>query len=73
MDEKESVHTVEGDRIGFETSEIERRTRGFGLFSIWQRLTELGSQIEVESEWGQGRRGNLITPLECSKYSARGN
>ena len=56
--------TVEDDGIGFDTSELERRTRGFGLFSIRERLTEFGGCVEIESAPGQGTRVTLVAPLD---------
>ncbi len=65
--------SVEDDGVGFDTSEIDRRNRGFGLFSIRQRLTEFGGQVEVESKPGHGTRVILVAPLECSEESEQGH
>jgi len=56
--------TVEDDGVGFDTSELERRTRGFGLFSIRERLTEFGGCVEVESAPGQGTKVTLVAPFD---------
>ncbi len=64
---------VEDNGVGFDTSEMERRTRGFGLFSIRERLTEFGGQFEVESEPGRGTRVTLVAPLESGGESTGGN
>jgi len=56
--------TVEDDGVGFDTSKAERRTSGFGLFSIDQRLTELGGHLEIQSKPGKGTRVTLVVALE---------
>ncbi len=72
-DDDELRVSVEDDGVGFDTSEIEKMTRGFGLFSIRQRLTEFGGQVEVESKPGQGTRVILVAPLDCSDESEQGH
>ena len=57
---------VEDNGVGFNTSEMERRTRGFGLFSIQERLTEFGGQFELDSMPGRRTRCTLAVPLEQS-------
>ncbi len=72
-DDDELRVSVEDDGVGFDTSEIDRRNRGFGLFSIRQLLTEFGGQVEVESKPGQGTRVTLVAPLECGEESDQGH
>jgi len=72
-DDDELRVSVEDDGVGFDTSEMEKRTRGFGLFSMRQRLTEFGGQVEVESKHGYGTRVTLVAPLECSEESEQGH
>lgn len=64
---------VEDNGVGFDTSEMEKRTRGFGLFSIRERLAEFGGQFEVESEPGKGTLVTLVAPLENGGESTGGN
>ncbi len=59
--------TVEDDGVGFDASEIcfgRKRTKGFGLFSIRERLHYIGGQFELESERGCGTQVTLIAPLK---------
>jgi signal transduction histidine kinase len=59
------VVTVEDDGRGFDVSEVEARrshARGFGLFSMRERLGVLGGRAEVESERGRGTRVRLEMP-----------
>jgi len=72
-DDGELRVVVEDNGVGFDTSEMEQRTRGFGLFSIRERLTEFGGQFEVESEPGRGTWVTLVAPLESGGESTGGN
>ena len=59
--------TVEDDGAGFDTARIissTKRTKGFGLFSIHERLHFVGGHIKVESECGRGTRVTLMAPLK---------
>lgn len=50
---------------GFDPGELERRgvTGGFGLFSIRERLSFFGGQLDIHSEPGQGTRMVIRVPL----------
>ena len=63
-DDGELRVVVEDNGMGFDTMEMEKRTRGFGLFSIRERLTDFGGQVEVGSEPGRGTWVALVVPLE---------
>jgi signal transduction histidine kinase len=52
------------DGIGFVPSHLSNKIRGFGLFSIRERLDYLGGNIEIESKPGQGTRITLIAPIK---------
>lgn len=57
---------VEDDGVGFQIPEKEAgvdRARGFGHFSIRERLGFLGGAFEVQSEAGRGTRVTLWAPL----------
>jgi signal transduction histidine kinase len=41
--------------------------RGYGLFSIEERMTDLGGSLEIESEPGKGCRAVLTVPGETEK------
>jgi PAS domain S-box-containing protein len=59
--------TVADDGIGFDASETISRKggkRGFGLFSIKERLQHLGGSLKVDSKPGQGTRITLSAPLQ---------
>jgi len=66
---------VEDDGVGFDATEIGSRTsqdRGFGLFSIRERLGYIGGCVEVESERGHGTRVTLIAPLRGDPLARKG-
>ena len=61
---------VEDDGVGFDpvavTSRAAKRAE-FGLFSIRQRLEQLGGVIEIASEPGRGCRISMTAPLKRDK------
>ncbi|UCG58726.1 MAG: ATP-binding protein, partial [Phycisphaerales bacterium] len=62
--------SVEDDGVGFEPDQVtsvSSGTSGFGLFSIRQRLEELGGHIEIESRVGRGCRAVMRAPLKVEK------
>jgi PAS domain S-box-containing protein len=54
--------------IGFDTSCLDRtkrvKTPGFGLFSISERLKQMGGKLEINSIKGEGTKITLLAPLE---------
>jgi signal transduction histidine kinase len=57
---------VQDDGIGFDVSQIDYNTdetKGFGLFSIRDRLSHLGGHLDIESQPGRGTRVTLVSPL----------
>lgn len=57
---------VQDNGIGFDFSNQETgftANRGFGLFSIRERLRNLGGKLEIESEQGNGTQIAVIVPL----------
>jgi signal transduction histidine kinase len=57
---------VQDDGIGFDSGELsqpEGIKGGFGLFSIEERMTDLGGAFEIESQPGKGGRAILTVPL----------
>jgi len=59
--------TVEDDGVGFDPTELEgiaATERGFGLFSIRERLHYLGGSILIESALYKGTRITLLVPLK---------
>jgi len=59
--------SVEDDGIGFDTVEVKAgaaKKAKFGLFSIRERLEQLGGQITIESSPGNGCRITMTAPLK---------
>lgn len=57
---------VTDDGIGFDPAQLEQpggAARGFGLFSIRERLKHIGGRLEVDSALGRGTRITLWAPL----------
>lgn len=60
------VISVEDNGIGFNYCEKNIRSgkeRGFGLFSLRERLISCGGCFDVTSEPGQGTKVTLVAPL----------
>jgi len=59
---------LEDDGIGFAPDKvvIGNGTGGFGLFSIRERLSQMGGSLEIDSSPGQGCRSLLRAPLTQS-------
>ncbi len=59
--------SVEDDGVGFATFPIGSHwseIKGFGLFSIRERLDYLGGQLKIVSEPGHGTKVTLVAPLK---------
>lgn len=60
--------SVDDDGIGFDPAEVKAmavKSNKFGLFSIRERLEQLGGLIEIESGPDQGSRILMKAPLKC--------
>ena len=55
--------TVADDGVGFPCSEVNNCHKGFGLFSIKERLEYIGGQCNIDSIPGQGTKVTLVAPL----------
>ena len=58
--------TVQDDGVGFEppgTSQNVKKPDGFGLFSIRERMSDLGGEMEIDSEPGRGSKVILTVAL----------
>jgi signal transduction histidine kinase len=58
--------TVEDKGIGFEPASagnLPDHSRGFGLFSIEERMTDLGGSLEMVAAPGKGCKATLVMPL----------
>ncbi|MCU0913948.1 MAG: PAS domain S-box protein [Planctomycetes bacterium] len=65
--------TIADDGVGFEAPTMwtaPSRGRGFGLFSIRERLDFIGGTIEVDAQPGRGSRFTLVAPLEMPRQIA---
>jgi signal transduction histidine kinase len=66
VDESISIHVADDGR-GFNASKRNyhiAEARGFGLFSIRERLQSLGGHMDVRSQVGRGARIILVAPLK---------
>jgi signal transduction histidine kinase len=66
---------VKDDGMGFDaskTSSASRKTGGFGLFNIRERLAHLGGSVTIESKPGCGTLVALIAPLLRDAPTERG-
>ena len=62
--------TVEDDGIGFDLSIPEsglQKQRGFGIFSIRERLAHIGGQFQIESVKGKGTKVTILAPLNVER------
>ncbi len=59
---------LKDDGMGFDTSSLDRKKRskpqGFGLYSIRERLRQMGGKLEINSGKGKGTKIILLAPLE---------
>ncbi len=72
-DDDHIVIQVEDNGIGFDLSDVDISTmpsKGFGLFSIKERLDHIGGRLYIDSQAGHGARITLIAPLK-SKNTTR--
>lgn len=61
-----SIHVAD-DGIGFSVSSMNSymdKNKGFGLFSIRERLSHLGGQMEIRAQRGRSSRICLVAPLK---------
>lgn len=59
--------TIEDDGTGFITSQVTdsmRRSKGFGLFSVRERLSYIGGKMDIESQLGVGTKVTITAPLK---------
>jgi two-component system sensor histidine kinase UhpB len=61
--------TVEDQGVGFDPAKLERpgrSARGFGLFSVRERVRMHGGRVELESEAGKGARVSIYVPFSAT-------
>ena len=59
--------TVEDKGIGFDPASagsLPDRSGGFGLFSIAERMADLGGELEIVAAPGKGCKATLVVPFE---------
>ena len=59
---------VKDNGVGFEPDKVTAfgpKTGGFGLFSIRERLEQLGGRLEIKSATGRGCTVIVMAPLKC--------
>lgn len=57
--------SVQDDGVGFDTKILKTKgSRGMGLFSISERLTQIGGSADVKSKIGSGTLITLVAPLK---------
>ena len=62
--ERDSIRiTVADEGRGFDTSEL-KRSGGFGLYNIGERLSTVGGSFQVISDPGRGTQVTLLAPLK---------
>jgi len=62
--------SVEDDGVGFDPEAAAKRTE-FGLFSVRERLEQLGGHLEIVSAAGRGCRATLVAPLKRRDNNGR--
>lgn len=56
--------TVADNGIGFDTVSAVRKNKGFGLFTIRDRMKRMGGYCEIETEAGAGTKVILVSPIK---------
>lgn len=72
--ENSIVIIVEDDGVGFHNAQIHSfsaKNRGYGLFSVRERLNHLDGKIEIKSKKGKGTRVMLTAPLNQQGKAGR--
>ena len=62
--------TIQDDGIGFNYNPnlLRLKSNTYGLFSIQERITDLGGSIEVDSAPNKGTKIKLIVPIIKKEY-----
>jgi len=58
--------TIDDDGIGFDIGQLTdniKKNKGFGLFSIRERLHYIGGNVEINSQPGMGTKVTITTPV----------
>lgn len=68
--DKQICVSVEDDGVGLKPAEVTSlagENSGFGIFSIRERLEQLGGRLEIDSEEGRGSKITMTAPLKLTK------
>jgi PAS domain S-box-containing protein len=68
--------SVKDDGVGMEVSEMlesSKRPKGFGIFSIRERLNHIGGRFQIKSTIGKGTTVTLIAPLNINPENQEKN
>jgi signal transduction histidine kinase len=68
--------TIEDDGVGFDqgkAGDVSDELKGFGLFSIRERLSHFGGSFEIQSGLGRGTKVMLTAPLENEDENKNGD
>jgi PAS domain S-box-containing protein len=66
---------IADDGVGFDVNKIklsENKTKGFGLFSVSERLASISGRFEIDSKPGAGTKVLLAAPVSRKKVCKRG-
>ncbi len=67
--------TVQDDGVGFDSDQLDtaghRKSTGYGLFSVCQRLTQMGGRVDIDSGPEKGTTITLVAPLACEPAGER--
>jgi signal transduction histidine kinase len=58
--------TIQDDGVGFDlqgATEQGKESGGFGLFSIQERMTDMGGSFHIQSKPGKGCKAILTVPV----------
>ena len=71
LDQRDGVVRVEirDDGRGFDPDTLDPQARGFGLFSVRERLGLIGGEVAIESAPGEGTRVTITCPADEGKGS----
>jgi signal transduction histidine kinase len=65
MEINKKMHiNIEDDGVGFDSELVRLKRKSLGLFSINERVTDIGGSMEIESKLGRGTKIKLIIPIK---------
>ena len=70
------IITIADDGVGFDMAQVNdsmRKTKGFGLFSVRERLSYIGGKVDIVSRPGSGTKVTITAPLKLESKSKDNN